>query len=71
MVWRCSAQKKPPLHVHRPATIVQWPSGNFKGHLDIENIWVFIAFPVSMVSIESKKRNLPFASLGENFLRGF
>ena len=51
--------------------IVQWPSGNFKGHLDIENIWVFIAFPVSMVSIESKKRNLPFASLGENFLRGF
>ena len=38
------------------------------GDLDIEYIWVFIAFPISMVSIDSKKTNLPLPSLGQNFL---
>ena len=39
--------------------------------LDIENIWVFVAFPISMVSIESKKPNLPFPSAGQKFLCTF
>ena len=48
--------------------IVQWRKSNFRGDLDLEYIWVFIAFSINIVLMEPEKPNLPLPSAGEIFL---
>ena len=48
--------------------IVHWPSQDFKGHLDINYIWVFISFYVNTGIGGPKKPNLPFPSVRQIFL---
>ena len=47
--------------------LVQWPSQNFKGDLDIDYIWVFISSYVNRGVGEPEKPNLSIPSVGQNF----
>ena len=47
--------------------IIQWTSQDFKGHLDIHYIWVFISFYVNTGIRVRKKPNLSFPSVGQIF----
>ena len=49
--------------------IVQWPSQDFKGNLDIYYMWVFISIYVSRDVGGPKKSNLPFPILGQTLWR--
>ena len=48
--------------------LVQWPSQGFKGHFDIDYIWVFISFYVSAGIGGPEKPHLLFPSVGQTFL---
>ena len=48
--------------------LVQWPSQDFKVHLDIDYIWVFLSSYVSRGIGGPKKPNLLFPSVGQIFL---
>ena len=50
--------------------LVQWPSQDFKGHLDIDYIWVFISFYDHTGIGGPKKTNLFFPSDGQIFYHG-
>ena len=47
--------------------LVQWPSQDFKGDLDIDYIWVFISSYVNRGVGEPEKPNLSIPSVGQNF----
>ena len=47
--------------------IIQCASQDFKGHLDIDYIWVFNSFYVNTGIRVSKKPNLSFSSVGQIF----
>ena len=47
--------------------IIQWASQDFKGHLNIDYIWVFISFYVNTGIRVPKKPNLSFPSVGQIF----